>query len=56
MSDDDYVYVVLYDNPTGAGALLKGVWRHYSGAEAFVDRQSYPDEYRIEMKAVQDGE
>jgi hypothetical protein len=50
---DEVVYVVLYNNPTGAGALLKGVWKHYTHAEAFVQRQSYPDEYRIEMKQVQ---
>lgn len=50
----DYVYVVIYDNPTGAGALLKGVWRFNEGAEAFVNRQSDPEEYRIEMKQVQE--
>lgn len=49
----NYVYVVLYNNPTGAGALLKGVWQHYGDALAFVERQSYPEEYRIEMKEVQ---
>lgn len=52
----DIVYVVIYDNPTGAGALLKGVWRHYGGAEGFIDRQSDPNEYRIETEIVKEDE
>lgn len=50
------MYVVIYDNPTGAGALFKGLWRHYGGAEGFVNRQSDPTLYRILTEVVKEEE
>lgn len=52
----EVMYCVIYDNPTGAGALLKGVWRHYGGALGFINRQTDPTLYRIDTEIVKEDE
>lgn len=50
---DEVVSVVLYKNPTGAGPILKQVYKFHGDALAFVNRQVDPDMYVIEDKQVQ---
>ena len=50
---DEVVSVVLYKNPTGAGPILKKVYRFHGDAVEFVNRQVDPDQYVIEDKLVE---
>lgn len=49
----EIVSVVLYANPTGAGPILKAVYKFHGDAEKFVNRQRDPSLYVIEDKLVE---
>lgn len=49
----DQVVAVIYLNSTAVGPIVRKIFKHYSAAELFVQRQSDPENYILTVMNVE---